>query len=121
MLEKGVHHVTQDSWVQYGFSYATSVQQVFSKSTGSKPGRNLAYTLRQAFFVAAGGLAVETKSFHKEPYLTVTPTGAVELARLGLLTPVPEDESMIKLRRTSSQNWWFVCKRDGSSFSVWLG
>jgi hypothetical protein len=91
MLEKGVHHVTQDSWVQYGFSYATSVQQVFSKSTGSKPGRNLAYTLRQAFFVAAGGLAVETKSFHKEPYLTVTPTGAVELARLGLLTPVPED------------------------------
>jgi len=91
MLERGVYHVTQDSWVQYGFSYATSVQQIFSKFTGSKSGRNPVYTLHQAFFVAAGGLAVETKSFHKEPYLTVTPTGAMELARLGLLTPVPED------------------------------
>lgn len=91
MLERGVHHVTQDSRVQYGFSYATSVQQVFFNSTGSKSGKNPVYTLRQAFFVAAGGLAVETKFFHKEPYLTVTPTGAVELARLGLLTPIPED------------------------------
>ncbi len=83
--------MTHDSWVQYGFSYATSVQQVFFKSTGTESGRNTVYTLRQAFFIVAGGLAVEMNYFHKEPYLTVTPTGAVELARLGLLTPVPEN------------------------------
>ena len=33
---------------------------------------------------------METKSFHDECYLTVTPTGAVELARLGLLDPVSQ-------------------------------
>ncbi len=91
MLERGIRKVSQDSRVQYGFSYAMSVQQAFSKSTGIKKDRSDLFTLRQAFFVVAGGLAVETKSFHEEPYLTVTPAGAVELARLGLLNPVPED------------------------------
>ena len=48
------------------------------------------YSLGQAFFIVSGGLAIETKSFHSEPFLTVTPTGAIELARLGLLEPVAQ-------------------------------
>jgi len=115
MLEKGIRRVAQDSRVQYGFSYATSVQQVFSKSAGSKKDRNDMLTLRQAFFVVAGGLAVETKSFHEEPYVTVTPAGAVELARLGLLNPVPEDviyektkADPIKKMVVCMQAGWFI-------------
>lgn len=91
MLEKGIHHVTQDSRMPYGFSFATYAQQLFSKLKSKKKDSSNTFTLRQAFFVVAGGLAVETKSFHKEQYLTITPAGAVELARLGLLTPVSED------------------------------
>lgn len=75
----------------YGFSFATSAQQVFSKFKSKKKDRSNTFTLRQGFFIVAGGLAVETKSFHKEQYMTITPAGAVELGRLGLLTPVPED------------------------------
>lgn len=49
------------------------------------------HSISQVFFIVSGGLAIETMSFREEPYLTVTPTGAVELARLGLLDPVPEE------------------------------
>ena len=59
--------------------------------SSNKTQKASAYTLSQAFFIVGGGLAVETKAFHKEPYLTITPTGAIELAGAGLLNPVPKD------------------------------
>ena len=53
--------------------------------------------MRQAFFVVAGGLAVDSKSLWEAPYLTFTPAGVVELARLGFLpevtTKIVEDKS----------------------------
>ena len=39
----------------------------------------------------AGGLAIATGQFHTEPYLTATPAGAIELAKLGLLDPIRQD------------------------------
>lgn len=49
------------------------------------------YTLRQAFFIVSGGLVVPTRTFHPEPQLTITPAGAIELARLGHLEPIPKE------------------------------
>ncbi|KAL8773541.1 MAG: hypothetical protein Q9209_001646 [Squamulea sp. 1 TL-2023] len=56
------------------------------------------YSLRQAFFIVAGGLAVEVEdSWGKKSAMTITPAGAVELAKLGLLELIPtsviEDKS----------------------------
>ncbi|KAL8695800.1 MAG: hypothetical protein Q9201_007955, partial [Fulgogasparrea decipioides] len=78
-LERGLHL----RW--RGFARRSS-----STSPSSKQKRDPAYTLRQAFLIVAGGLAVETKAFHQESYLTVTPDGAIELAMLGLLKPISE-------------------------------
>ncbi|KAG8531340.1 uncharacterized protein KY384_002969 [Bacidia gigantensis] len=47
------------------------------------------WTLRQAFFIVAGGYVVDSRSFWVEPYLTITPAGAVELASLGILPTIP--------------------------------
>ena len=73
------------------------------------------YTMDQAFFIVAGGLAIETKTFRQEPYLTVTPAGAVELARLGLLKPVSEEVIKDKTKADSItkilvciQAGWFI-------------
>lgn len=55
------------------------------------------YSLRQAFFIVAGGLAVEVDDSWGKSAMTITPAGAVELAKLGLLEPIPtsviEDKS----------------------------
>ena len=48
-------------------------------------------SLRQAFFIIMGGVAIETKSISSQPYLTLTASGALELAKFGLLSPPPED------------------------------
>ena len=87
-LESGTRHVRLDSPVQ---SHVTHTQHTSSRSSAGELERTKTYTLSQAFFIVAGGLAIETKSFRKAPYLTVTPAGAVELARLGLLSPVEEE------------------------------
>ncbi|KAI9778086.1 MAG: hypothetical protein M1839_008390 [Geoglossum umbratile] len=49
------------------------------------------WTIRQAYFVVAGGLVVDSGSFWETPYLTLTPAGVVELARLGYLPEVAEE------------------------------
>ena len=59
-------------------------------SSGS-PAPRSNYTLGQAFFIVAGGLAIESKAFPKEARLIITPAGALELARLRLLDPIPAD------------------------------
>ena len=87
-LESGTRHVRLDSPVQ---SHVTHIQHTSSRSSAGDLERTKTYTLSQAFFIVAGGLAIETKSFRKEPYLMVTPAGAVELARLGLLSPLEEE------------------------------
>ena len=87
-LESGTRHVRLDSPVR---KYVTQTQHTSSRSSAGELEKTKTYTLSQAFFIVAGGLAIETKSFRKEPYLTVTPAGAVELARLGLLSPVEQE------------------------------
>ena len=90
-LESGTHHVRLDCVSQRCESHAAPIQTISSATPFSKPDKAEMYTLAQAFFIVAGGLAIQTKSFHKEPYLTVTPTGALELAKLGLLSPISEE------------------------------
>ena len=87
-LESGTRHVRLDSPVR---SHVTHTQHTSSRLSAGELEKTKTYTLSQAFFIVAGGLAIETKSFRKEPYLTVTPAGAVQLARLGLLSPVDEE------------------------------
>ena len=87
-LESGTRHARLDSPAR---SQVTLTQHTSSTSPATMTEEPKTYTLGQAFFIVAGGLAIETKSFRKEPYLTVTPAGAVELARLGLLSPVEEE------------------------------
>lgn len=90
-LEQGLRHIRGNLRVQSGLSYAASIRQAFSRSSSNKQPNASKYSLSQAFFIVAGGLAVKTKSFHYEPYLTITPSGALELARLGLLSPIPQE------------------------------
>jgi len=97
-LERGLRHIRGDSRVQSGLSYGASVCQAFSRSPSNKQPNAPKYSLSQAFFIVAGGLAVETKSFHEEPYLTITPSGALELARLGLLSPVRKEIIDVKAK-----------------------
>ncbi|KAG8525998.1 uncharacterized protein KY384_000760 [Bacidia gigantensis] len=77
----------------------TSETQARTPNSSSETNRKAKYSLRQAFFIAAGGLAVETKSFSIDPFLTdvenmradsylVTTLAALELARLGLISPI---------------------------------
>ncbi|KAL9032106.1 MAG: hypothetical protein Q9180_006697 [Flavoplaca navasiana] len=74
------------------------------------------YSLRQAFFIVAGGLAVEVEeSWGEKSAMTITPAGAVELAKLGLLEPAPtsviEDKSKadpITKCLVCIQAGWFV-------------
>lgn len=87
-FESGTRHARLDSPAQ---SHVTPLQYKSSMSPASKMEEEKMYTLGQAFFIVAGGLAIETKSFHEERYLTVTPEGAVELARLGLLSPIADE------------------------------
>ena len=87
-LEKGTRHARLNSPAQ---SHFTSLQHKSPMSPAVKKEKANLYTLGQAFFIVAGGLAIETESFREEPYLTITPTGAVELARLGLLRPIAEE------------------------------
>ena len=91
---------------------ASICEPLTSSLRGSRSER---YTFRQAFFIVAGGLAVETKSFHKDEYLVVTPAGAVELARLNLLGPISryiiDDKAKAKSLTkglTCLQGAWFV-------------
>lgn len=90
-LEQGLRHNKGNSRVQSGLSYAASIRQALSRSSSKKQPKAPKYSLSQAFFIVAGGLAVKTKSFHNEPYLTITPLGALELARLGLFSPIPQE------------------------------
>ncbi|CAO1600486.1 hypothetical protein XANCAGTX0491_004175 [Xanthoria calcicola] len=73
------------------------------------------YSLRQAFFIVAGGLAVEVDDSWGKSAMTITPAGAVELAKLGLLEPIPtsviEDKSKadpITKTFVCIQAGWFV-------------
>ena len=90
-LENGFRHTKSDSVTQQRLSNDESAQKPSSGSPTRRSAKTPHHSIRQAFFIVSGGLAIETKSFRKEPYLTVTPRGAVELARLGLLEPVPEE------------------------------
>jgi hypothetical protein len=80
----------------------------------SSPG-NGTWTMRQAYFVVAGGLAVDSKSFWGTPYLTLTPAGVVELARLGFMLEVTAEiiddksktDSLGKIL-VSFQAGWFI-------------
>ena len=73
------------------------------------------YSLRQAFFITMGGVAIETKDIDFEPYLILTAAGALELAKLGLLSPPPEDVIGDKTKAdpitkvvVSVQAGWFI-------------
>ena len=46
------------------------------------------WSLRQTFFIVAGGIAAKTP-YLKQPSVTITPAGALELARMGVLSPLP--------------------------------
>ena len=91
LLEMGPRDSKQDFRAPISYSYAGYIRQAFSRSLTNKDENPGKYTIQQAFFIVAGGLGVATGQFHKEDYLTVTPAGAIELARLGLLDPVRED------------------------------
>lgn len=99
---------------QPDFSIATSIRRDVSKPFTGKPEEMHFYTMNQASSIVAGGLAIETKSFRQEPYLTVTPVGAVKLARLGLLKPVLEEMIKDKTKADSIIKMLLASKLDGS-------
>ena len=91
-LEQGqLRSNQQEAHGHSGLSITRFLRQALPWTSTSKSSETPKYTLSQAYFIVAGGLAVETKSFRSEPYLTVTPAGAIELARLDFLDPIPED------------------------------
>ena len=65
-----------------------SIDLSHPKNASSPPVARPKYTLGQAFFIVAGGLAIESKAFPKETRLIITPAGALELAKLDLLEPI---------------------------------
>lgn len=89
ILEQGHHRLSQNSNARPQFS--TSMPRASSSSSSGDLTSRPTYTLRQAFFIVSGGLIVETQSFRSEPYLTIKPAGAIELARCGQLQPVDKD------------------------------
>ena len=114
-LESGSRQMGLDSLAQRRVSHAAPTQTKSSAIPSSESGKAEMYTLPQAFFIVAGGLAIETKSFHAMPYLTVTPMGALELAKLGLLCPISEEVIKDKTKADpitkmliSIQAGWFI-------------
>ena len=76
------------------------------------------YSLTQAYFIVAGGLTIETNSFHEEPSLTVAPDGVVELARLGLLNPNLVSKNVIDDKTKADPITKFVVCIQGRWFIV---
>ena len=90
-LEKGNSAQKQTSDAHARVTFTTAMRQLLPWRAKHTEEDKTIYSLRQAFFIVAGGLAVETGSFQKEDFLTITPAGAVELARQGLLSPISKD------------------------------
>ena len=91
-LERGPTATEEATQTLLGQSHTSS------EGTTQRAKAQPSYSLRQAFFIVAGGLAVEVKnSWGEKGVMTITPAGAVELAKLGLLEPIPtsviEDKS----------------------------
>ena len=65
-------------------------------SSGSDPPKQLKqfepWTTTQAFYAVIGGFAVKSTSFWKKPYITLTPAGIMELAKMGLLPQLSKEE-----------------------------
>lgn len=47
------------------------------------------WTMEQAFFAVSGGITVDSSIFWPQPHLTFTPAGVLQLARAGVLPPIP--------------------------------
>ena len=90
-LESGLRDNRRDDQVQSRLGFIGSLRRAIPWTSINHQSTVPKYSLKQAWFIVAGGLAVETKSFREETYLTITPAGAVELARFGLLSPIPQD------------------------------
>lgn len=84
--EQGLSRLNQDLRTS-----TASIEPGHPKYPSGPPTAKIKYTLGQAFFIVAGGLAIESKAFPEEARLTITPAGALELARLRLLEPVPAE------------------------------
>lgn len=65
-------------------------------SSGSDPPKEIKrfepWTTTQAFYAVIGGFAVKSASFWKKPYITLTPAGILELAKMGLLPQLSKEE-----------------------------
>ena len=84
--EQGLSRLDQDLHTSPAF-----IALGYPPNSSGSPAPRSKYTLGQAFFIVAGGLAIESKAFPKEARLIITPAGALELAKLRLLEPIPTD------------------------------
>jgi hypothetical protein len=99
---KDAEHPKRSLWVEW-----------FHKERKHCPPGSVAWTTEQAFFVIAGELILETKSFWAEPYLTLTAAGVIELARLGLLPPEAirdkfKADSITKFLACGQASWFII-------------
>ena len=83
-----------------------------STETPAPRPERVAWTLQQAYFIVAGGLAVDSSSFWKKPCMVFTPLGALELAKAGLL-PEISPEMVEDKNKADSISKILVCVQVG--------
>lgn len=83
-------------------------------------GKRQHWTLRQAFFLNAGGLCVESSSFHPLDQVTFTPYGVLELAKAGLL-PNIDDHLLDDKSNADTFAKVIVCLQAGWFFAQCIG
>lgn len=78
------------------------------------------WSIRQAFFANAGGLAVDSSSFHPHKRLAFTRHGILELAKAGIL-PSFNDDLMDDKSRADVFTKCFVCLQAGWFVAQFVG
>lgn len=74
------------------------------------------WTMDQAFFAVSGGVAIDTSPFTHRPYTSLTPSGIVLLAEIGLLPRFSEQDAQDRSRADAiaksitclQASWFFI-------------
>ena len=74
------------------------------------------WTMDQAFFAVSGGVAIDTSAFWHRPYMSLTPSGIVLLAEMGLLPRFSQQDAQDRSRADAiaksitclQASWFFI-------------
>ena len=81
-----------------------------------KPNAFTPWTMEQAFFAVSGGVAIDTSPFWHRPYMSLTPSGIVLLAEIGLLPRFSKQDAQDRSRADAiaksisclQASWFFI-------------